>query len=175
MGKKGKELREQRALNAKFTFTAAQLAERDNKLLEAMRQGIINDVRKKFEAEIERQEDELDKLALQKKQELEDEWKRREELFKDAGPISELMSLLLCVSTRVLVEQFKWKPIPKEGNYDRRHKLVQFNDALVKELMEIGTDQTKDIRQYCKETYDLYGVKFVFEHEEKSSDQESVK
>lgn len=173
MGKKGKELREQRALNAKFTFTAAQLAERDQKLLESKRQEIIETVRRKFEAEIEHQENELDKLAIKKRQELEEEWQRREELFKDAGPISELMSLLLSVSSRVLVEQFKWKPIPKDGNYDRRHKLVQFNDALVKELTAIGSDQTKDIRKYCDETYELYGVRFICEDDNSDPDNKS--
>ena len=37
---------------------------------------------------------------------------------------------------------------------------MRFADYVVDELDKITQDENADIRRYCAETYDLYGVKF---------------
>lgn len=38
---------------------------------------------------------------------------------------------------------------------------MRYGDYLIDEINGIIEDETKDIRTYCDEVYDLYGVKFV--------------
>lgn len=92
-----------------------------------------------------------------------DEWKSREEIFMESHPndnVISIMGLLMATSSRVLIEKFGWKPIPKDGKYDRRNRTMRYADCLVDELQRIMNDENADIRRYCEETYDLYGVKF---------------
>lgn len=92
------------------------------------------------------------------------EWKAREEIFKPDGDTAEgffnIMQLLLAIPARVLIEKFHWKPIPKDGVYDKRNKLMMFSDYMVDELNSILDDEMQDIRRYCDETYEKYGVRF---------------
>ena len=41
-----------------------------------------------------------------------------------------------------------------------RSKLLQFSEAIVKEVNRICGDENADIRKYRDETYELYGVKY---------------
>ena len=160
MGKKGKELRDQKASSVKYTFTMEQLRERDRQTIERCKQQLKEDFAREFgdriAAEEKRLKDDVDKY-------LAEEWKKREELLRDTSSTSDLMSLLLCVSARVLIEKFKWKPIPKDGTYDNRNKIVRFSECVTEELNAMSEDDHKDIRNYCEETYELYGVKFKSE------------
>ena len=38
---------------------------------------------------------------------------------------------------------------------------MRFSDYLIDEINAIVEDETKDIRRYCDEVYEEYGVKFI--------------
>ncbi len=159
MGKKGAALREKKSNNAVYTFTGAQLQEHDRVVIETFRERVKSECHRKVQEDIEEQKKVVDQY-------IQDEWAKREELFRDEGKVmTELLSLLLCVSSRVLIEKFHWKPIPVDGYYDKRNKTVRFADLVVQEINGICEDDHKDIRRYCEETYELYGVKFAAEEE----------
>lgn len=161
MGKKGDALRAQRAATARYTFTGAELEQRDKMIIERFR----NDVMEKCQAELDRQVKEIESRHFEEMETfVADEWKKREALFQDNGEkLSEVLRLLLATSSRVLIERFGWKPIPIDGNYDGRNRTVRFSKYLAEEINTIVDDETKDIRRYCDETYEKYGVKFLFE------------
>lgn len=71
------------------------------------------------------------------------------------------MMMLLSLSSRVLIEKFHWKPIPEDGIFDGRNKTAQFAKYMSEELNEITEDENADIRRYCEETYEKYGIKYV--------------
>lgn len=157
MGKTGDALRAKRAATARYTFTGAELEARDRMILERYRKQVMDDCTKKLEEQFEQNVKEVDAHIAE-------EWKKREAMFADNGErLSEMLRLLLATSSRVLIEKFHWKPIPIDGNYDGRNKTYQFARYLAEEVNAITGDETKDIRQYCMETYDLYGVKYLFE------------
>lgn len=151
MGKKGDLLRALKEQNTTYTFTKAQLMEHDKQV----KRDILLKAKEDLEAEARRQADAY----------VQHEWSEREKLFVENHPMDNvmtMMSLLLAVSSRVLIERFHWKPIPKDGVYDRRNRTMRFADYIVDELDKITRDVDADIRRYCEETYDLYGVKYTF-------------
>lgn len=155
MGKKGDALRAAKAQSATYTFTRAQLEEHDRKVKEAYKERVRAECKEELKARIEQHQRDIDRH-------IDEEWKKREALFaaEDGTNLSELLSLLLCVSSRILIEKFRWKPIPKEGVCDMRNHTVRFSQYFANEISDICTDQNKDIRIYCDETYELYGVKY---------------
>lgn len=150
MGKKGELLRQQKAQNVTYTFTRAQLEEHDKKILETYKERVREDCREQLRAQAAEYQKEIDRH-------IDEEWERREALIHEENGISELLSLLLCVSSRILIEDFGWKPI---GKVTRRNKTVKFAEKFAETITDICTDESKDIRAYCDETYELYGVTF---------------
>ena len=155
MGKKGDLLRALKAQKT-YTFTHEQLKEHDRVVaIDALKRAEV-ELKKKVDAEYEAKNAEIQQLIT-------DEWKSREEIFMESHPndnVISIMGLLMATSSRVLIEKFGWKPIPKDGKYDRRNRTMRYADCLVDELQRIMNDENADIRRYCEETYDLYGVKF---------------
>ena len=47
-----------------------------------------------------------------------------------------------------------------QEEWKQRAKLLQFSEAIVKEVNRICGDENADIRKYRDETYELYGVKY---------------
>ena len=157
MGKKGAALRAERAANARYSFTGAELEARDRMLIDRYRKQIMEECTRKLEIQFEQNVKEVDEHIAE-------EWKKREAMFRDDGQrLSEILRLLLACSSRVLIEKFHWKPIPEDGNYDKRNRTYQFAKHLAAEVNDICTDESKDIRRYCEETYEKYGVKYLFE------------
>lgn len=150
MGKRGQALREAKAHSASYTFTRAQLEEHDRKVQEAYKERVRVDCEERLRMQAEEYRKEIDKH-------IDEEWEKREALIHEENGISELLSLLLCVSARILIEDFGWKPIRK---VDHRNKTVRFAEKFADTITDICTDETKDIRTYCDETYELYGVTF---------------
>lgn len=72
--------------------------------------------------------------------------------------MKKILGLLLSVPARILCEKFRWNAVRDEN--DHRSKLLQFSEAVVKEVNRICEDENADIRKYCKETYEKYGVKY---------------
>lgn len=164
MGKKGAALRAAKAQSTTYTFTKEQLEEHDRHVLDTYRERVIGKVVKRAEEYDEVRKKELNEY-------IEEEWKKREELFRNNHDgLMNTLSLLACCSSRVLIEKFHWKPIPKDGNYDRRNQTVRFADCLVQEINKICEDENADIRRYCEETYELYGVKFTAEEDDANGD-----
>ena len=161
MGKKGDILRAQRAATARYSFTGAELEARDRMIIDRFRK----DVMEKCQAELDRQVKEIESKHFDEMEAfVREEWKKREAIFNDDGErLSEILRLLLATSSRVLIERFGWKPIPMDGNYDGRNRTHQFAKYLAEEVNAIACDETKDIRRYCDETYELYGVRYLFE------------
>ena len=69
-----------------------------------------------------------------------------------------VLAFLMSVPARILCEKFHWKGVRAEN--DHRSKLLQFSEAIVKEVNRICGDENADIRKYRDETYELYGVKY---------------
>ena len=156
MGKKGDLLRALKAVQKSYTFTHEQLKEHDRVVaIDALKRAEV-ELKKKVDAEYEAKNAEIQQFIT-------DEWKSREEIFMESHPndnVISIMGLLMATSSRVLIEKFGWKPIPKDGKYDRRNRTMRYADCLVDELQRIMNDENADIRRYCEETYDLYGIKF---------------
>ena len=161
MGKKGDLLRAEKAGKTVYTFTRQQLEEHDRFLLDQKR----DELKRKLTEEMEAKYTEREKEALKN---IHKEWDEREAMFKSGSAedgFMMMLSLLLAVSARILVEQFGWKPIPKGGYSDRR-KLGRFSAAIVDTINDICSDENKDIRRFCDETYEKYGVRFVMKEDE---------
>ena len=156
MGKKGDLLRALKAAQKSYTFTHEQLKEHDRVVaIDALKRTEV-ELKKKVDAEYAAKNAEIQQFIT-------DEWKSREEIFMESHPndnVISIMGLLMATSSRVLIEKFGWKPIPKDGKYDRRNRTMRYADCLVDELQRIMNDENADIRRYCEETYNLYGVKF---------------
>ena len=156
MGKKGDLLRAMKAQQKTYTFTHEQLQEHDRVVIRDALVKAEKELMKKAQAEYDAKNEELQKFIA-------DEWETREKIFMESHPndnVISIMGLLMATSSRVLIEKFGWKPIPKDGKYDRRNRTMRYADCLVDELQRIMNDENADIRRYCEETYDLYGVKF---------------
>lgn len=162
MGKNGDALRQRKIQTSTYTFTRARLEEHDEMVIKARIEKIRADLYAQMEKDFAQKAEEANRA-------IEEEWKRREELFKGDDWSSNfflLLSFLLAVSSRVLVERFGWAPLPKDRYYNHRYRLARFGDAVAEEISGICNDEMKDIRRYCDEVYDLYGVKFQLEEEE---------
>lgn len=148
MGKKGDLLRALKAAQKTYTFTHEQLKEHDRVVaIDALKRAEV-ELKKKVDAEYEAKNAEIQQFIT-------DEWKSREEIFMESHPndnVISIMGLLMATSSRVLIEKFGWKPIPKDGKYDRRNRTMRYADCLVDELQRIMNDENADIRRYCEET-----------------------
>ena len=94
MGKKGDALRAAKAQSATYTFTRAQLEEHDRKVKEAYKERVRAECKEELKARIEQHQQDIDRH-------IDEERKEREALFasEDGTNLSELLSLLLCVSS----------------------------------------------------------------------------
>lgn len=102
MGKKGDLLRALKEQNTTYTFTKAQLMEHDKQV----RRDILLKAKEDLEAEARRQADAY----------VQHEWAEREKLFIENHPMDNIvtiMSLLLAVSSRVLIEQVPLEAYPE--------------------------------------------------------------
>ena len=95
-------------------------------------------------------------------------WRERAAEFQAGTPAENMdvmLSYLLSVSARVLIEQFGWTPI--EGRrFTKRNKIVRFCEGVISEIDGITKDTTIGIQEYAAETYRKYGVRFQMEQEE---------
>ena len=137
MGKKGDQLRLMKKQNTVYTFTREQLEEHDKQ--------VIRENADNLKA----------KINIEMTEKLEKEMAKR-----DAQIFWNILPFCLSLACRVLVEKFKWTPIPKNRYINRKRRLAKFSDYLVDEVNVLFGEGMQDVRKYCDETYDLYGVKF---------------
>ena len=119
--------------------------------IEAMKRQAVRDAKDRMKAEIAKEIDEH----------IQEEWKQREQEMSGENErerIEKVLALLMSVPARILCEKFRWKGVRDEN--DHRSKLLQFSEAVVKEVNRICDDENADIRKYRDETYELYGVRY---------------
>lgn len=105
---------------------------------------------------------------------LESEWKRREDLLNsqnDEERVLEVLSLLMSVPARILVDKFHWLPVRDEN--DRRSKLLQFSEAVVDEVNRIFSNGKDEIERYVNETHEKCGVKYTVKGESEEDETET--
>ena len=156
MGKNGLALRMAKQKNRTYTFTKEQLELHDEFVRKEYKDRVVNMAHQHAMEEIEKHNIEVQELVQK-------EWdERKKEFYTDDAEDNfyNLLSYMLSVSVRVLVEKFGWKPLPENQSYNKRNRLMRFADYLVDEIDKISSDETLDIRQYSEETYKLYRIKF---------------
>lgn len=153
MGKKGEAMRAAKA-QTYITMTKEQMQAHDRELLARYRETVGR--------ELERRARELDD---QMQEHVQAEWQKREELFGGThrDNLMTILQLLLAVPSRILIERFGW-PAVTDRNASRC-RTARFADLMVEEVNSITSDDTKDIRAYCDEVFDLYGVRFEYKEE----------
>lgn len=154
MGKKGDLLRLAKKQSAHYTFTGEELEKHD-------RQVIIDWQAKAFPMLAKRAEEANAAFRDDTIRDIDEHWKRRAAEFKSGNweeDSTNLMSYVLCMCCRVLIEQFGWKPPNKKG---RHTKVMKYAEALVAEIGYISKSSKYDIVAYAKETDKLYGLRFA--------------
>lgn len=157
MGKKGEMLRLQKKQRATYTFTGEQLEAHDSAVIADFRRRYEEDLRSRAQAEEARINAMID-----------DEWKRREEIFTDQGgneSIFNLLSMTLAVPVAVLMDEFGWRPLPEKQKMHPRAWLARFVVCCEEILNEIAEDENKDIREYCMAVWDRSNVKLEYREE----------
>lgn len=154
MGKKGEALRAAKA-QTYITMTKEQMQAHDRELLARYRETVGR--------ELERRARELDD---QMQDHVREEWRIREELFGGThrDNLMTILQILLAVPTRILIEHFGWPSLDR--GYNAHYRTARFADLLVDEINAITSDEMKDIRTYCDEVYDLYGIRYEYRDEE---------
>ena len=147
--------RQEKALAQKpvyYQYTASQI--------EMMKRQAVKAEEERIRARLK---DEMEQLVKEK-------WEQREKQDEDER-MKKALSLLLAAPTRILVEKFHWQPIKNE-NY-RRSRLMQFCEAVVKEVNRICDGEESDLKRYVEETYGLCGVRYVVKNDGANKDGEN--
>lgn len=153
-----RQKREQSKVGITRVFTEAQLAEHDRQVVAAYKKNADRHMRKVWDEYDHRQRDEFDKH-------INELWHQRWEELNTGTPeeqIDTMLSYLLAISARVLIERFGWLPL-NGHRFTRRNKIVRFCNAVIDELDRIAHDKTIGAHEYAAETYRLYGVRFMME------------
>lgn len=156
MGKMGKLLREQKKKTTTYTFTAEQLEAHDKLVLQEHLEHLRSQIKPTVDKYVAEEREQSMKV-------IQEEWDNRAQEFQQNGISDNFLNLLqylLAVPSRVLIEHFGWRPIPKDGKYDRRNRTMRFADLVADEIGKISHDEMMDVRRYSDETYKLYGVRF---------------
>lgn len=132
-----------------YTFTAAQLEERDR----AQRKAMFQLAKKTIEQEMIRQKQDMLEDAKKQFKNFRDEFITED----DAENFVTMFLYATSMACRVLIEHFRWKPVREDRRMTRTEK---FADLMVDELGKLAEDNGMSIYEYVEETYDLYGVKF---------------
>ena len=161
MGKKGDALPAAKAARVTRTFTEEQLREHDRQVIAAYKQNADQHMRKVWSEYDHRQREQFD-------EHIHKIWRERAAEFQAGTPAEQMetmLSYLLSVSARVLIEQFGWIPI--EGHrYTKRNKIVRFCEAVVAEVESIASNKDIGVQEYAVDTYKRYGVRFLMMEEE---------
>lgn len=152
MGRKGDALRAAKKQAARYSIggkivTNAELLQRD--------QAVIAAYRKDLEAR-------MDQTASQYVRNYFDKIGAEFTTGNERDDIDLMLTYLLSVSVRVLIERFGWKPIKYNCRPTRTECFINY---VIDEVTAIREDDTKDIRDYAREVEQLYGVRVRMEEE----------
>lgn len=152
MGKNGDLLRAQKKQKTQFVITREWLEQHDKEVRENYKKIVYEEAQRWLDGERHKVDEEIKK-----------EWEQRE---KDFGGVDSqdrfLLTLgyMLSACCKVLCRDFHWTPLPKDKVADPRMKLVKLCTAIAKEVEIICDTPDMDIRNYCDDVYEEYGVKF---------------
>ena len=147
MGRKGDALRAAKKQKAVYRLTGEQLEQRDKAVIEAYKcdlDGRMKDAADRYVREY------FDRIGA--------EFMTGNE--RDDADL--MLTYLLSVSVRVLIERFGWKPIKYNCRPTRTERFINY---VIDEVTAIREDDTKDIRDYAREVEQLYGVRVRMEEE----------
>ena len=147
MGRKGDALRAAKKQKTVYRLTGEQLEQRDKAVIEAYKRDLDG-----------RMKDAADRYVREYFDRIGAEFTTGNE--RDDADL--MLTYLLSVSVRVLIERFGWKPIRYACRPTRTERFVNY---VVDEITAIRTDDTKDIRDYAEEVERLYGVRVRIEEE----------
>ena len=146
MGRKGDALRAAKKQTPSYVITGKWLEEHDKQVIEGYKRDIEGRMLKTANEYVRHY---FDKIGAEFNTGDED------------NDTHTVINYLLSVTVRVLIEDFGWKP-PRCANC-RRTKTERFVNRVLEVIDDIRSDDKKDIRDYAKETADLYGIRFTME------------
>ena len=149
MGRKGDALRAAKKQKTVYRLTGEQLEQRDKAVIEAYKRDLDG-----------RMKDAADRYVREYFDRIGAEFTTGNE--RDDADL--MLTYLLSVSVRVLIERFGWKPIKYNCRPTRTERFINY---VIDEVTAIREDDTKDIRDYAREVEQLYGVRVRMEEEEK--------
>lgn len=137
--------RQQEAADVRYQLTAKEIGEIEKRAVKAKKEQIRDEIMK----------------------EVNEEWKRREELFsgEESDVALKVLGLLLAIPVKVLCEKFKWKAYPLNEEENKNSRILKFSQEVIKETNDIFADENADIRNYVEEVYQKYGIKYRMEEE----------
>lgn len=141
-----------------FHFTRRQMEEHDA----AVRRDYKKALEQKLLDKLKEQQDVFDKH-------IQDEWAKRREEFGESGTqdrFGSIMSYMMTIGAAVLIEEFHWTPINVHRKPAPNHRILRWADRVAEVVQEICEDEMKDIRTYCDQVYEKYGVRFRWGIEE---------
>lgn len=145
MGKKGDAIRAEKLSKGLF-YTKADIIRIENAAIRRDRINRMSEMR-----------EQLNELMAEREAEL-----VRNIYAATHEDIANLLSYLLAISTRVLIEQFNWKPV--KYNTGRKTNTERFAQCVIEEIDRIEKEGIS-LLTYVEETKELYGVEYVTEEE----------
>lgn len=138
MGKSGEALR---AAKKKVTYmlTQEQLEERDRKVREMYRERVVAEAREVLK---------------------QDEKKIEEDKFFYT------LEFALAVSSKILVEEFGWSPLPEKVKPSNRYRLTRFAVAIQETIADMELNSPDDIKNFNQMVFEKYGVGFQWNESE---------
>ena len=135
--------RQQEAAEVRYQLTAKEIMEIEKRAVKDKKEQIRDEIMK----------------------EVNEEWKRREELLsgEESDVALKVLGLLLAIPVKVLCETFGWKPYPLNKEENKNSRILKFSQAVIKETNDIFGDENADIRNYVEEVYQKYGIKYHME------------
>lgn len=131
----------------------------------------IEDIKRR--AVLEKKEEMKANIAKEISVMVEKEWAEREAALTgetEAERVKKVLALLMSVPAKILCEKFHWRAI--QGEDDKRSRLLQFSEAVAREVNRICDDTSADIRKIQEEVYEKYGVKYEVRDEEDEKTEE---
>lgn len=159
MGRRFDAEKAKRRLNARYNIGGQTVT---NAALLQQRQADIDAYKQDLQG---RMKAEADKIARENyerdQQRIREYWHEFEQQFASDDSdqnFYNLLSYMLAVCSRVLIERFGWKPV-RYANC-RKTKTELFAEYVAEEIAALEADETKDIRKYAEDVEKQYGVRF---------------
>lgn len=152
-----------RRLQTGYHFTKEQLTEHDKQV---SRQAVKNAEQYVVKKQTDAMEEKYAEHMKRFEKESEEFWEKAQSEFKKGSEEENFWAwcrVMWAIPIEVLVETFGWKPLTEECCGDNRQNLVKFCNKCVEIISRVSQEELIDIRTYCKNVAEKYGVGFVVE------------